>query len=475
MKKTKIGLYAGGLEQYWTETGMKELPGRIDRDAKRLAESLGAEFEVVYPGLAANVTDSVRVGKAVRAEDVDLALMYHASYLDDAMSLAFLDELGSIFPVLFLSQGIKTFTADLDVTDFGRAWGNNSTVQLPGTLERTRPDLRYGFVFGGLDSPRALEQIGQYARAARAVRDLKGKLLAFFPHRSLGVPMYDTFPDESKVIGQTGMRIDYLYTIDLVKEMEAVSDKDNEALVAELYAKCEVVEPSKEEVAQSARVALGLERLVAKNGVDALAIDFAAGMVPHIGAFPCVGMSRLSDKGIVVTTEGDVGVAVSGLLIKSLTGKAVHFWEHLGFDEENDWIIGGHEGGSAGFDLAKSGTRAKLRATQYINFDGIPGAPHFGVIPEFITHAGPVTLVTFFRGPDAYEMRIARGESVDLDPLPVRYEHTVFKPCIPLEAYFQRIADVSVCHHFALVQAEIVPELLKIAQIMDVHVEDLTE
>lgn len=475
MNKTRIGLYAGGLEQYWTETGMKELPARIDRDAKRLAEALGAEFEVVYPGLAENVADSVRIGKALRAEDVHLALMYHASYVDDAMSLAFLDKLGGIFPVLFLSQGIKTFADGLDLTDFGRAWGNNSAVQLPGTLARTRPDLRCGFVFGDLDNPRALEQIGQYARAARAVRDLEGKLLAFFPHRSLGVPMYDTFPDESKLIGQTGVRIDYLYVIDLVKQMEAVSDRDNETLVKELYARYEVVEPPREEVAQSARVALGLERLVSKRGVDALAIDFSAGMVPHIGAFPCVGMSRLSDQGIVVTSEGDAGVAVSGLLVKSLTGKGFHFWEHLGFDEEKNWILGGHEGGSAGFNLAKAGTRVKLRATQYIDFDGIPGAPHFGVVPEFITHAGPVTLVTFYRGPEAYEMRIARGESVDLDPLPVRYEHTVFKPRTPLAEYFGRIAEVQVCHHFALVHAEIAPELRKVAQIMGAGVEDLTE
>ena len=475
MTRPTIGLFAGGLEQYWTQTGMAELPDRIDRDARRLAETLGNDFEVVYPGLAGNAPDSARIGKALRERNVDLALMYHASYVDDAMTLAFLDEIGDIFPVLFLSQGFESFTDELDVTDFGRAWGNNSSVQLPGSLDRTRPGLRYGFVFGGLGSERALAEIGQYARAARAVRELKGKRLAFLPHRSLGVPMYDTFPDESKIIGQTGIRIDYLYVIDLMKEMEAVPDQENDALVEDLYAKYEVVEPSREEVARAARVALGMQRLVDKRGVDALGIDFSGGMVPHLGAFPCLGMSLLSDRGAVVAAEGDVGVSVSGLLIKSLTGKAVHFWEHLGFDEEKNWILGGHEGGSAGFSLVKPGTRAKLRATQYIDWDGIPGAPHFGVIPEFITAPGPVTLATFYRGHEAYEMRLARGQSVDLDPLPVRYEHTVFQPRTPLRAYFGRIAELKVCHHFALVHAEIAPDLGKVAEILDVRVEDLTE
>ncbi len=475
MRKTKIGLYAGGLEQYWTETGMEELPGRVDADAKRLAETLGKEFEVVYPGLAGNMADSTRVGKALRQEDVDLAIMYHATYLDDAMSLAFLDELGDIFPVLFLSQGFKSFTDKLDITDFGRSWGNNSTVQLPATLKRTRPDLRYGFVFGQQDNPRALKEIALYARAARAVQDLKGKQLSFLPHRSLGVPMYDTFPDESKLIGQTGVHINYLYIIDLIKEMEKVSEADNEALVKELYEKYEVVEPPREEVQLSAKVSLALQRMAEKNGVDALMVDYAAGMIPHLGALPTLAMSLLQDTGMVVTSEGDTGVAISALLIKSLTGKAVHFWEHLGFDEEKNWVVGGHEGGSAGFNLAKAGTRPKLRATQYINFSGVPGAPHNGVLAEFITHAGPVTLLTLYRGPEAYEMRIARGESVDIDPLPICYEHTVFKPAIPLDAYFKRIAQVEVCHHFALVHAEISDELHKVAEIMGMKLEDLTK
>lgn len=474
-RKIKIGLFAGGIEQYWKETGMKDLSDRIDQDARRLAEALGKEFEVDYPGLAGNVADAVRIGKILREESIDLALMYHATYVDDAMSIAFIEEIGDIFLVLFQSQGIGSFATETDLTDAGRSWGNNSSVQLPGTLKRVKPNFRFGFVFGRLEDPRSLREIGEYARAAKAVRNLKGKLVAFFPHRSLGVPMYDTFPDETKMMGQVGIRINYLYIVDLIKEMDSISDSNNQALVKELYEKYEVVEPSKKEIEQAARQALALERLVRKHTVDALAIDFAAGMIPNTGALPCVGMARLIDQGIVVATEGDLSVAVAGLIIKEITGKPIHFWEHLAFDEEKNWILGGHEGGSAGFTMAKMNTRPKLRGTQYINFDGIPGAPHYGVIPEFITNPGLVTLLTFYRGPEAYEMRIACGESVDLNPLPVHYEHTVFKPAILLRNYFSRIMEAGVCHHFGLVHAEISSELEKVAQILGMKVGYLTD
>ena len=122
---------------------MKGLPDIIDKDAKRLAELLDKDFEVVYPGIAGNMEESVRVGKLLRDEEVDIALMYHATYLDDAMSISFLDEIGTIFPVLFLSQGLKSFLSDPDLVAQGSLWGNNSTVQLPGTLKRLRPDKTY--------------------------------------------------------------------------------------------------------------------------------------------------------------------------------------------------------------------------------------------------------------------------------------------------------------------------------------------
>ena len=85
-----------------------------------------------------------------------------------------------------------------------------------------------------------------------------------------------------------------------------------------------------------------------------------------------------------------------------------------------------------------------------------------------------MTLLTFFRGPETYEMRYASGVSVDVDPLPVHYEHTVFMPSSDLKSYFERIAEVGVCHHFALVHADIASELKKTAQVLGINIESLT-
>jgi len=474
-QQPKIGLFVGGIEQYWTRCGMKELPAALKKNVLKLKKLLEKNCEVIYPFLVGNEVGARKAGKVFVDNDVDVVLMYHATYVDDAMSMALIDEIRGIFPVLFLSQGLPDIPDSFSMIDSGVCWGVNSAVQLPSSLKRLGSNINYGFVFGHIENDRAISEIIQYAKAARCIKNLKGKRVAFFPHRSGDVPMYDTYPDEARMMGQTGIRISFIYIQELLVEMQKVKEVETENLTEELYHMCEVVEPAKEEVSLAARQAIALERLAEEKKIDALAIDMFPGLTPICGMIPCVGMARLIDKGIVVATEGDLSVAVAGLIIKELCGKPVHFWEHLMFDEEKNWVLGGHEGGSAGFNMAKEGTCPKLRNTQYVNFGNCPGAPYYGVIPEFITNPGPVNLLTLFRTENGYEMRLARGESVDTYPREVHFEHTIFRPNVSLRDYFGRIGKIGTCHHFALVHAEISSEIEKVARILKMRLEYLTD
>ncbi len=473
--RPKIGLFAGGIEQYWKECGMHELPAAMERDIGRLRKKLERHCDVLYPLMVANARDAREAGRAFAAGGADIVLMYHATYIDDMMTVAMIHEARGIFPVLFYSQGLAGIPERFSLTESGTCWGANSAAQLPSSLKRLWEDFDLGFVFGHLEDEDAIAEIVQYARAARCVKRLQGKHVGFLPHRSAGVPMYDTFPDEARMMGQTGVTLSYLYIAELQEQMRRVGEEEAQELTRELYELCDVVEPPREEVVLAARQAIALERLVQEKKVDALAIDMFPGLTPICGMIPCVGMARLIDRGTVVAAEGDLSVSVAGLMVRELSGKPVHFWEHLMFDEKKNWILGGHEGGSAGFTMARKDTRPKLRNTQYVNFGGIPRAPFNGVLPEFITEPGPVTLVTLFKGRRGYEMKIARGESVDTHPREVHFEHTIFKPAVPLKRYFSRIAEAGICHHFALVHAEVAGELAKVARILKMPCDSLTD
>ena len=147
--KPKIGLFAGGIETYWKDTGMEELPGLLHQDSLRLARQLSEDFDVVYPGVAGNTAQSIQRAREIREAGVETVVVYHATYVDDAMSLAIIDELGpGIFTILLHSQGIKGIPATIEPLPAGTTWGNNSAVQICGTLKRMRPGFHFGYVFG---------------------------------------------------------------------------------------------------------------------------------------------------------------------------------------------------------------------------------------------------------------------------------------------------------------------------------------
>jgi L-fucose isomerase-like protein len=201
--RPKIGLFAGGIEQYWIECGMDELPSAMKRDIGRLRKRLQEDCDVSYPLFVGNAADARKAGKIFAEQGVDMVLMYHATYIDDRMTVALIDEIRGIFPVLFLSQGLTGIPDEIGLIESGTCWGVNSATQLPGSFRKLWAGFKHGFVFGHLENERAMTEIIQYARAAQCVKNLRGKLVGFLPHRSAGVPMYDTFPDESRMMGQS--------------------------------------------------------------------------------------------------------------------------------------------------------------------------------------------------------------------------------------------------------------------------------
>ncbi len=108
----------------------------------------GGTSDVVFPRVAVSRDDAREVGRQFREQDVDLVVMFHATYVDDVMTLALLEAAQGIYPVLFLSQGMSGIPEGLSLIEAASCWGVNSAVQLPGSLRRLGGTFRCGFVFG---------------------------------------------------------------------------------------------------------------------------------------------------------------------------------------------------------------------------------------------------------------------------------------------------------------------------------------
>ena len=473
IRKPKIGLFAGGIECYWVDMSMDELPARLQQDVDRLIASL--DGEVIFPCLAGNPAQSAGAGQAIREAQCDIAVIYHATFIADDMTVAFLDALGEQIPVLQLhSQGLKGIPDDFSLIDYGTCYGNNSAIQAITTLRRLGRDLKLPVVVGELDDPAFQAQINGWCRAARAVNALKGANVSFLPHWVTSFALWDTVPDPLTMYRQTGVKIEFRYVSEVKERMDAVPDTAVSALVKEIYSSYEVLEPPREEVERAARHALALEQLCNDFEIDALACEPFDQLAKVTGCMPAYELGRLADLGVVVTIEGDLQVAVAGLMLKALTGRTGQFFEHLMFDVEKNWILGGHDGGSTPFYMAHPDQPIKMRNTMYVDFKKTDFAFDYGVVPEFIVKPGPITMLNLCQireNENRHAMRIVTGDAVDTHARPIHMEHTIFQPHMPVTQYYSRLAELTVDHHFVLIHGELEDDLIKMAKIMDMEVD----
>lgn len=165
---------------------------------------------------------------------------------------------------------------------------------------------------------------------------------------------------------------------------------------------------------------------------------------------------------------------LGGLYMRELCSHVPHFWEHLMFDVKRNWILCGHDGGSAGFSFAADPGGIFIRNTMYRKFEYVPSAPKHGVVPEFIFKPGRVTWLNLFRDHTSYVMRIATGELVDTTTRPAHHEHLVFKPAIPLASYFHKMMDVGVDHHFMFGYGDHAQDLERLAELLGMPFVNLT-
>lgn len=99
---------------------------------------------------------------------------------------------------------------------------------------------------------------------------------------------------------------------------DLITGADDAAVRAEIDAWTkgakEIIEPTGEDIEKAARVSVALDRLIEQEKADALAIGTCMGWLPK--GFPCLGFTRLRDRGIPAACEGDMDSLLTMLLFQ---------------------------------------------------------------------------------------------------------------------------------------------------------------
>lgn len=202
------------------------------------------------------------------------------------------------------------------------------TRVIPPVLEAGRPMVVFSLPASGHDwmyAPRwlraghrvALFATGDYNEVERALRLLRvvpmmqrTRILLFPPAR--GTQAACSPEEVKKRLGADVVAVEEKVFDDLI------TAADEAAVRAEFEAWTngakEIIEPTKEDIEKASRVSVALERLIEQERADGLAIGTCMGWLPR--GFPCLGFTRLRDRGIPAACEGDMDSLLTMLLFQ---------------------------------------------------------------------------------------------------------------------------------------------------------------
>jgi L-fucose isomerase-like protein len=82
-----------------------------------------------------------------------------------------------------------------------------------------------------------------------------------------------------------------------------------------------VVEPPKDEIVRSCRLALAFERLLNEENATVMTIDCYGSMFQQLPAYPCIGFTRLNNMGLGGICEADLQSAMTHIIFQGLVGR----------------------------------------------------------------------------------------------------------------------------------------------------------
>ncbi len=91
-----------------------------------------------------------------------------------------------------------------------------------------------------------------------------------------------------------------------------------------------IVEPDREDVVKAARASLTLDHLIAENRADGLCVGTCMRWLER--GFPCLGFSRLNDRGIPAACDGDMDCLLTMLIFQHALNRAGFLGNAAGVD-----------------------------------------------------------------------------------------------------------------------------------------------
>lgn len=475
--QARVGVFGIGLAAYWPQfEGLKErLEGYQGAVEGRLAE-LGAL--VVSAGLVDTAPAAQAAGDLFARENVDLIVCYVGTYATSSQVLPAVQRRRAPVLILNLQPAPAMDYPNVDTGEWLAHCCACCVPEISNAFARGRIQFN---VVSGLLFPaeghaaqyhdRAWREIGEWVQAASVLRQLSYSRLGFLGHTYPG--MLDMYSDFTMHHAQLGAHIELLEMDDLHARVDAVTDDEIAAKIADIHAAFAMAEPGRDQISQpvtdealrwSARVACGLDRLVADFNLNGLAYYYRGlngNPNEELGAGLIVGNSLLTARGVPAAGEGDLKNCVAMLVMDRL-GAGGSYTEFYAMDFNEDFILMGHDGPG---HVAISEGKPLLRGLGLFH-----GKRGYGLSVEMKVKTGPITILTVTQTADGrLKLLAAEGESIPGPTMQIGNTNSRLKFGLDPAEFMNRWAQEGPTHHCALGVGHQLGKLRKLARLLDLE------
>lgn len=421
-------------------------------ESKKLLASLDIDL-VHMPGLTITEEDARALAERFARERVDAVVVQYGTFA-----------LGSLMPLIAqnLHAPIVIWGVPEPSMDGGKLRSNSLCGLNMNAHTLMRLGRPYDFVFR---KPRdAARELNEIFRVLHCLKRLKNLRLGLVGYRVPG--FYSSSCDEMELRRKLGVEVHHVTLGEIYDAARAAGEAERKREVESMRACAAAIDVNDGELDQAAALSAGFQSIAARHGLGALAVKCWPEFAEGYGIAPCASLSRLADGGLLAACEGDVYGAVTMLMEHYLTGAVPMFADFIAIDENENTGIGWHCG-AAPASLASRDAVVRICKHPTVGGGGIKG-----VATEFqLRDDGPLTMARLGAGPDGLRLFFAAGEAAKTGHI-LCGNTVALRFAMPVRRLLDLILRQGVEHHFAMVHADIRPQLRSVARWLDLDVID---
>ena len=472
-RKAKAGLLLIASPRFKNLSGPKR--GTYGERKEKVVKEIKATMDfldLVDPGIVYEREDAQKAMDLFYNQKVDFIYAEFLSWSEDFAWIRFLRDCPEI-PIIFcnVAKPRMTFETTLDEDDFvdylcagtlvGSLEGSGSIKRVPRKNVKT--------VLGTREQ--ITEKVRIFADAAKTRTILRHSNLGLMAN--MNEAMWSTYIDNYDLFTKIGPEIHYLPYSDYGAEIDRLDDREVQEYALELTSKYKVMpDVEDDKLIGCVKATLAIKKLAQKNDIDCYVyndIDQATFRTAgcRAGFYP----NWFNENVSVLVPEADIGAGLITYILKLLSGKHVNFIEPFHIEDDFGTFAGGHAGPNDHNDPAWQDNVIISRDVRFAKTSWkYAGAPFawYRISPGMKTVAG------LYEEDGKYKLVTFMAESLDAKDTPqsnkkhllATYSHTIFKPVVPVKELFEKVLNVGVTQHYAIVDGDWRPQLEALAEIM---------